>query len=269
MNWEWYIPAIAGIVNVCYGVVMHILGPTSSIRRRGLEHIYDTLIAFIIFSIFLIFFENLQYFIHVLARSLGLDTRYIDGKSTIDVLDSASKYFLDSFNNVKNMLTTLYIVCMTLNIVPYTVPAAYYLSQSTQYLQWMAHWALINLYMYYVLSKIGVNCIAISGIGFGLLVPRQTRSIGALLTALSIVLPAQVEMIYLWEVNNEVHIVLPHSINISNALKIARDIALGGYEIAKALQEQNIIMDIASAISGVLIFTITKIIDETGHYLKI
>ena len=123
--------------------------------------------------------------------------------------------------------------------------------------------------MYYVLSKISVNCIAISGIGFGLLVPRQTRSIGALLTALSIVLPAQVEMIYLWEVNNEVHIVLPHSINISNALKIARDIAPGGYEIAKALQEQNIIMDVASAISGVLIFTITKIIDETGHYLKI
>ncbi|NPB01082.1 MAG: hypothetical protein GXO10_06870 [Crenarchaeota archaeon] len=185
------------------------------------------------------------------------------------VLREAARYFLQCFNNVKNMLVILYVVCATLNAVPYTVPVAMYLSQATQYMQWMAHWALINLYMYHVLAEIASYAIAIAGLGMGLIVPRQTRTIGSLLTSLAIVLPAQVELVYLWELTNQIHLMLPHNITINNVVTIAKDIALGGYNIGEALQKQNIIMDLTSAIGGAMIYAISKIIDETGHYIKL
>ncbi len=269
INWQWYFPVMSGILNIVYGTLLYNIGPTASIRRRGLEYIYDTVISFIIFSIFLTIFIKLQLFIELISHSLGLKTYNVTSMSTIDVMDLCAKFFIDCFNNVKNLLLSIFLVCMTLNLIPYTVPAALYISQSTQYLQWMAHWALINLYMYYVLSNICKYSIAISGIGFGLIVPRQTRNIGSLLVSMCIVLPSQVELVYLWELNNQIKIMLPHTINISNALSVAKDIVLGGYAIAQALQEQNIIMDLASAISGAIIYALTKIIDQVGQYLKI
>jgi len=241
-------------------------GPTPDIRRRGLNYLYDCLVSFIIFSIFVALFFNLQKIINIIASSLGL--REASSSSVVEVLKEASKYFLQSFDNVKNMLVMLYIVCATLNAVPYTVPVAMYLSQATQYLQWMAHWSLINLYMYHVLAEIALYSVGIAGLGTGLIVPRQTRIIGSLLTSLAIVLPAQVELVYLWELTNQVHMILPHNITLANAVEIAKDIALGGYNIGEALQRQNIVIDLASAVGGALIYALSKIIDETGHYIR-
>ncbi len=264
---QWYFPIIAASLNIMYGVLLYMCGPTPELRRRGLNYLYDCLISFIIFSIFLVMFLNLQKIINIIALSLGL--KQVHDKDVISVLRRASKYFLNSFNNVKNLLVTLYIICATLNAIPYTVPMAMYLSQTTQYMQWMAHWALINLYMYHILAEIASYSIAIAGIGMGLIVPRHTRTIGSLLTSLAIVLPAQVELVYIWELTNQLHLLLPHNITITNAIKIAKDIALGGYNIGEALQRQNIIIDLASATGGAIIYALSKIIDETGHYIKL
>ncbi len=266
-NIQWAVPLISGSINVAYGTFLYMCGPSPELRRRGLFYLYDCLTSFIIFCIFLLIFLNLQKIINIIASSIGLKT--IENSDILTVLQDASKYFLQCFDNVKNMLVILYIVCATLNAVPYTVPVAMYLSQATQYMQWMAHWSLINLYMYHVLAQIASYAIAIAGLGMGLIVPRQTRIIGSLLTALAIVLPAQVELVYLWELTNQIHLMLPHNITITNVVTIAKDIALGGYEIGEALQRQNIIMDLASAIGGAMIYAISKIIDETGHYIKL
>ncbi len=265
-NVEWTVPLLGASLNLAYGTIMYICGPTSSSRAEGLEHIKDTIVAVIIFLAFLSLYNVACVLIHYIGLLLGLNIP--QNVSLQEYVSGACTFFLRMFNSIKDLLLTLFSVCTVLNMVPYTSPVAVYLSQATQYLQWMAHWALINSYMMHVLALLGQHLMLIAGIGLGLLVPRQTRHIGSLLTALSLTVPCHVAIMYTYAKSLNIEILKAH-VTVTNAIKIAKDIALGGFSLGQKLQTFNIMTDLSLTLLGAITYAVTRLIDGTGHYLRL
>ena len=265
-NIEWTVALLGASLNLAYGFLMYMSGPTAVSRAEGLEHVKDTMIAVVIFLVFLSLYNVANVILHYIGILIGVN---ISPDVSIEVyVEKASIFFENLFNSIKTLLLTLFSVCTVLNIVPYTSPVAVYLSQTTQYLQWMAHWALINSYMLHVLAVVSRYSRLMASIGLCLLIPRQTRHIGSLLTALALVLPCHVTIMYAYASTLHIEIVNTH-VTVANAVKIAKDIALGGFTLGQELQTFNIMTDLSLALLGAVTYTITKIVDGTGHYLRI
>ncbi len=267
-NIEWIIPVLAACANIAYGVVLYMCGPTSYSRARGIEHVKDTLFAIITFSVMYLIYRNLPYLLYVIFSSLGILHECNTNIPIMLTLQNSENYFLSMFNSIKTLLLTIFTACTVLNTIPYTSPVAVYFSQATQYLQWMSHWALINSYMLYILAIVSTHALSIAGLGLALSVPQQTRSIGSILTAISIAFPSYVLGMYFLTKSLNIYI-LSEKVTYTNVLNVVKDIALGGFDLAEKLQTFNIMCDLGLAITGAATYTISKLIDNIGHYIKL
>jgi hypothetical protein len=91
------------------------------------------------------------------------------------------------FSNVTAAYGHFWGLTIGLSIVPITSPFGWYLQQSTWYLQTMMSATIVNLGFIYTLSLIAKYAWGILSIAVGLLLIRQTRSIGVFIITLALI----------------------------------------------------------------------------------
>ncbi|GGP20445.1 hypothetical protein GCM10007981_08550 [Thermocladium modestius] len=247
LNWSIIYASIS--LQAGYGLIKMNMGSLQQ-RREGEEHLYNTIYGVVLLVVFYVIYAKLGTICGAIAASLGI--RSISDPVII---------FNSLFTSISSTLEGLYLSIIALDAAIVTSPLGVYLSQSTQYFQWMAQLALSNAWLFYVLSRIGEYSPELAGLGFNLVILRQTRTWGGILLAIAITLPISTTLLASWASYI--------SINISFA-NVARDIEqilTGAYSYGSQLQEFNIASELTLAISGASIYGISKAIDDVGHQL--
>lgn len=165
LNWSIIYASIS--LQAGYGLIKMNMGSLQQRREGGEEHLYNTIYGVVLLVVFYVIYAKLGTICGAIAASLGI--RSISDPVII---------FNSLFTSISSTLEGLYLSIIALDAAIVTSPLGVYLSQSTQYFQWMAQLALSNAWLFYVLSRIGEYSPELAGLGFNLVILRQTRTWG-------------------------------------------------------------------------------------------
>jgi len=177
-----------------YGAVKYAHGPTPEVRREGLDLMLDVLVGAVMFGVFTALI-NSSFFpqaVQWVASSITVGNQTLagvmpDAGNPQQLLGWSNSIAYQYFNNVTAAYGHFWGTTIGLSIIPVTSPFGWYLQQSTWYLQTMITYTIINLGFIYALSLIAEYAWAFMGIATGLLLIRQTRSIGTFIIALALI----------------------------------------------------------------------------------
>jgi hypothetical protein len=247
---NWGIIYLSMAIQVGYGLARMNLGNAQQ-RREGEEHLYNSVYGAVLLAVFYIIYSKSNTIMAAVGSSIGLQSIAGNPAATFSLM----------FTSISTTLEGLYLGIIALDAAIVTAPLSVYLSQSTQYFQWMAQLALSNAWLFYVLSKIGNYSPALAGLGFDLIVLRHTRTWGGLLIATAITLPISTTLLASWASSISI------SMNFTNIAKNVEQILTGAYYYGTELQEFNIASELTLAVSGASIYGISRAIDDAGHQL--
>jgi hypothetical protein len=174
--------------------VKYAHGPTPEVRREGLDLMIDVLVGSVMFGVFTALI-NSNFFpqtVYTIASSITVGNQTLasvmNGANNPQQLLSwsanVSRYW---FNKVSQWYGNFWGVTIGLSIVPVTSPFGWYLQQSTWYIQNMVTYTIVNLGFIYALSLIAEYAWGFTSLAVGLLLIRQTRSIGTFIIALALI----------------------------------------------------------------------------------
>ncbi len=247
-----------------YCIVEYFVGATPAQRARGLERLVDLISTSVAVLILYVIYMRLPQMLHVIGEAIGVNVPVQD----VNLLTSMSEgYFRRLFDELVNFQRILFLLVTALGTVPYTVPISVYVSHSTQYLQWMMHWALINVGMYRILGYIATFSRDLMMIGLILSIPTQTRPLGSTLCGLSIALPSLTILTWRWCLCIHIDSLIPNKLSLNDVINAAKTIVLGGYELGAKLQELNMMLDLALGLALAAAYSIGRIVDKTTHLI--
>ena len=185
--------AIATAVLI-HGFTKYLTGPTPDIRREGMDEIMDVVIGSAMLAVLYVLLWRPGFLIPTLVKDIApyipvggnatlanyLPQNATDPRSLLQWGYLTAKQY---FNDVTAWYGHFWGGVVGLSILPWTAPLGWYMQQSTWYLQQMVTYTIINLGFIYALNLIAYNAWWLLPLGIGLVIVRQTRSIGTFIVA--------------------------------------------------------------------------------------
>ena len=258
-----------------YGAVKYSHGPTPEVRREGLDLILDVLVGAVMFGVFTALI-NSNFFpqtVYTIASSITVNNQTLagvmpDAGNPQQLLGWSNSIAYQYFNNVTAAYGHFWGTTIGLSIIPVTSPFGWYLQQSTWYLQTMITYTIINLGFIYALALIANYAWAFMGIATGLLLIRQTRSIGTFIIALSLIalfvapLLTAYTITYLGPVVDylaHAFLVKPSLSDVTNFLNTLWN---QGYPAGLVMQTYDVAVDVILAFALAASYGIYRLLDE-------
>ena len=259
-----------------YGAVKYAHGPTPEIRREGLDSMLDVLVGSVMFGVFTALI-NSSFFpqtVHTIASSITVNNQTLagvmpDAGNPQQLLGWSNSIAYQYFNNVTAAYGHFWGTTIGLSIIPVTSPFGWYLQQSTWYLQTMITYTIINLGFIYALSLIAEYAWSLMGIATGLLLIRQTRSIGTFIIALSLIalfvapLLTAYTVTYLGPVVDYLAHAFLVKLSLSDVTNFLNTFWNQGYPAGLALQTYDVTVDVVLAFALASSYGLYRVLDET------
>jgi len=259
-----------------YGAVKYSHGPTPEVRREGLDLMLDVLVGAVMFGVStaLIYSNFFVNGIYTVASSITVNNQTLagvmpDAGNPQQLLGWSNSIAYQYFNNVTAAYGHFWGTTIGLSIIPVTSPFGWYLQQSTWYLQTMITYTIINLGFIYALSLIAEYAWSLMGIATGLLLIRQTRSIGTFIIALSLIalfiapLLTAYTILYLGPVVDylaHAFLVKPSLSDVTNFLNTFWN---QGYPAGLRMQTYDVTVDVVLAFALASSYGLYRVLDET------
>jgi len=259
-----------------YGAVKYAHGPTPEVRREGLDLMLDVLVGAVMFGVStaLIYSNFFVNGIYTVASSITVNNQTLagvmpDAGNPQQLLGWSNSIAYQYFNNVTAAYGHFWGTTIGLSIVPITSPLGWYLQQSTWYLQTMITYTIINLGFIYALALIANYAWAFMGIATGLLLIRQTRSIGTFIIALSLIalfvapLLTAYTITYLGPVVDYLSKAFLVKLSLSDVTNFANIFWNQGYPAGLMLQTYDVTVDVVLAFALAASYGLYRVLDET------
>jgi hypothetical protein len=263
-----------------YGAVKYAHGPTPEVRREGLDLMLDVLVGAVMFGVLtsLIHSNFFAKAVHWIASSITVSNQTLasvmSGANNPQQLLSwsadVSRYW---FDKVSQWYGNFWGVTIGLSIVPVTSPFGWYLQQSTWYIQNMVTYTIVNLGLIYALSLIAQYAWGFLSLAVGMLLIRQTRSIGTFIIALALIALFVAPMLaaYTDIVLSHVYPQLNFLPNTNGALSTFGNIAgvlssvlwSQGFPAGLMLQTYDVTVDVILAFALAASYGLYRVLDET------
>jgi len=258
-----------------YGAVKYAHGPTPEVRREGLDLMLDVLVGAVMFGVLSALFAS-NFFakaVYAIASSVSVGNQTLagvmpDAGNPQQLLGWSNSIAYQYFNNVTAAYGHFWGTTIGLSIVPITSPLGWYLQQSTWYLQTMMTYTIINLGFIYALSLIAEYAWAFMGIATGLLLIRQSRSIGTFIIALSLVALFVAPLLTAYTITYLGPVVdyLAHAFlvkpSLSSIMNFFGTFWNQGYPAGLALQTYDVTVDVVLAFALAASYGIYRLLDE-------
>ncbi|ADN49563.1 hypothetical protein [Vulcanisaeta distributa] len=257
-----------------HGFVKYLHGPTPEVRREGVDEVLDVVVGSVMLGTLYALLlapgsSFLPWLTHEIASAIPVGSttlaNYLPSAGDPQALLrwgylTAFRYF----NETTGFYATFWGTVLTLNLVPVTSPLSWYLQQSTWYLQTMITYTIINLGFIYALNLIAYNAWWLLPLGIGLVIVRQTRSLGTFIVAFLIIVAvlgpllsaytvaslskplAQLGASNLWS-------------DVTGSLKLIID---QGYSQALVMQTFDVTVDVALAMALAASYGLYRVFDE-------
>jgi hypothetical protein len=259
-----------------YGAVKYAHGPTPEIRREGLDSMLDVLVGSVMFGVFTALI-NSSFFpqtVHTIASSITVNNQTLagvmpDAGNPQQLLGWSNSIAYQYFNNVTAAYGHFWGTTIGLSIIPVTSPFGWYLQQSTWYLQTMITYTIINLGFIYALSLIAEYAWSLMGIATGLLLIRQTRSIGTFIIALSLIalfvapLLTVYTITYLGPVVDYLSKAFLVKLSLSDVTNFLNTLWNQGYPAGLVMQTYDVTVDVVLAFALAASYGLYRVLDET------
>ena len=259
-----------------YGAVKYAHGPTPEVRREGLDLMLDVLVGAVMFGVFtaLIHSNFFTQAVQWVASSITVGNQTLaqampSADNATQLLGWSNSIAYQYFNNVTAAYGHFWGTTIGLSIIPVTSPFGWYLQQSTWYLQTMITYTIINLGFIYALSLIAEHAWAFMGIATGLLLIRQTRSIGTFIIALALIalfvapLLTAYTVTYLGPVVDYLAHAFLVKLSLSDVTNFLNTFWNQGYPAGLALQTYDVTVDVVLAFALASSYGLYRVLDET------
>jgi hypothetical protein len=178
------------------------------------------------------------------------------------------------FNKVTQWYGNFWGTTIGLSIVPITSPFGWYLQQSTWYIQNMVTYTIVNLGFIYALSLIAEYAWAFISLAVGLLLIRQSRSVGTFIIALALIALFAAPMLAAYTDIVLLHVYpqlnfLPNTNNtaaatLGNIASILRNVLWNqGFPAGLMLQTYDVTVDVVLAFALAASYGLYRVLDET------
>jgi len=259
-----------------YGAVKYAHGPTPEVRREGLDLMLDVLVGAVMFGVFTALI-NSSFFpqaVQWVASSITVGNQTLagvmpDAGNPQQLLGWSNSIAYQYFNNVTAAYGHFWGTTIGLSIIPVTSPFGWYLQQSTWYLQTMITYTIINLGFIYALALIANYAWAFMGIATGLLLIRQTRSIGTFIIALSLIalfvapLLTAYTITYLGPVVDYLSKAFLVKLSLSDVTNFLNTFWNQGYPAGLVMQTYDVTVDVILAFALAASYGLYRVLDET------
>jgi hypothetical protein len=259
-----------------YGAVKYANGPTPEQRREGLDLMLDVLVGAVMFGVLSALFAS-NFFaeaVYTIASSVSVGNQTLasvmpNAGNPQQLLAWSTNVSQHWFNEVTQWYGNFWGVTIGLSVVPITSTFGWYLQQSTWYIQTMITYTITNLGFIYVLSLIAEYAWSLMGIATGLLLIRQTRSIGTFIIALSLIalfiapLLTAYTITYLGPVVDylaHAFLVKPSLSDVTNFLNTFWN---QGYPAGLRMQTYDVTVDVVLAFALASSYGLYRVLDET------
>jgi len=259
-----------------YGAVKYAHGPTPEVRREGLDLMLDVLVGAVMFGVLsaLVASNFFVKAVYTIASSVSVSNQTLagvmpDAGNPQQLLGWSNSIAYQYFNNVTAAYGHFWGTTIALSIVPITSPLGWYLQQSTWYLQTMITYTIINLGFIYALSLIAEYAWAFMGIATGLLLIRQTRSIGTFIIALSLIalfiapLLTAYTITYLGPVVDYLSKAFLVKLSLSDVASFFSTFWNQGYPAGLRMQTYDVTVDVVLAFALAASYGLYRVLDET------
>jgi hypothetical protein len=264
-----------------YGAVKYAHGPTPEVRREGLDLMLDVLVGSVMFGVFtaLTISSFFPQTVYTIASSITVGNQTLAGvmngtNNPQQLLGWSANVSQHWFNKMTQWYGNFWGVTIGLSIVPITSPFGWYLQQSTWYIQNMVTYTIVNLGFIYALSLIAQYAWGILGLAIGLLLIRQTRSIGTFIIALALIalFVAPLLAAYTSIVMSHVYPQLNFLPNINNTAAATLGNIAGvltgvlwnqGFPAGLVMQTYDVTVDVVLAFALAASYGLYRVLDET------
>jgi hypothetical protein len=258
-----------------YGVIKYAHGPTPEVRREGLDLMLDVLVGAVMFGVLsaLVASGFFAKAVHWIASSITVSNQTLagvmpDAGDPQQLLSWSYTTAYQYFNNVTAAYGHFWGITIGLSIIPVTSPFGWYLQQSTWYLQTMITYTIINLGFIYALSLIAEYAWAFMGIATGLLLIRQTRSIGTFIIALALIalfiapLLTAYTILYLGPVVDYLSKAFLVKLSLSDVASFLSTFWSQGFPAGLMLQTYDVTVDVILAFALAASYGLYRVLDE-------
>jgi len=264
-----------------YGAVKYAHGPTPEVRREGLDLMLDVLVGAVMFGVFtaLTISSFFPQTVYTIASSVSVGNQTLASvmngtNNATQLLGWSANVSQHWFNKVTQWYGNFWGVTIGLSIVPITSPFGWYLQQSTWYIQTMVTYTIINLGFIYALSLIAQYAWGFLSLAVGMLLIRQTRSIGTFIIALALIalfvapLLAAYTSIVMSHVYPQLNF-LPNTNNtavatLGNIAGVLTGVLWNqGFPAGLALQTYDVTVDVVLAFALAASYGLYRVLDET------
>jgi hypothetical protein len=259
-----------------YGAVKYAHGPTPEVRREGLDLMLDVLVGSVMFGVLsaLVASNFFSKAVYTIASSVSVGNQTLagvmpDAGNPQQLLGWSNSIAYQYFNNVTAAYGHFWGTTIGLSIIPVTSPLGWYLQQSTWYLQTMITYTIINLGFIYALALIANYAWAFMGIATGLLLIRQTRSIGTFIIALSLIallvapLLTAYTILYLGPVVDYLSKAFLVKPSLSDVTNFFGTFWNQGYPAGLVMQTYDVTTDVILAFALASSYGLYRVLDET------
>jgi hypothetical protein len=267
---------VFAVPTLLYGAIKYAHGLTPEMRREGLDLMLDVLVGAVMFGVFTALI-NSNFFpqaVQWVASSVSVGNQTLagvmpDAGNPQQLLGWSNSIAYQYFNNVTASYGHFWGTTIGLSIIPVTSPFGWYLQQSTWYLQTMITYTIINLGFIYALSLIAEYAWAFMGIATGLLLIRQTRSIGTFIIALSLIalfvapLLTAYTITYLGPVVDYLSKAFQVKLSLSSVTNFANIFVNQGYQVGLVMQTYDVTVDVVLAFALAASYGLYRVLDET------
>ncbi len=257
-------------LGVTYSLARYLLARTPIERQEALLQLQDSAYGVIAFVAVLAYYLNLGEVVNRLCEALGIEA--YNALNVEDVVRHAASVYETLWLTIVNNLRVLYSTMIALQMNPITTPLGIYMSHATQYYQWVAHTALHEAWLLATLSKACLYVLTIGGLGAALLTHERLRPIGSALTSLAIVLPTSMTVFSRWvELYVLPQIPVIKGLELSDIAAIGQALLnaiMGGFEVARVLQEFCVYSALTLALTGALTGGISYLISRVYHSIS-
>jgi len=258
-----------------YGAVKYAHGPTPEVRREGLDLMLDVLVGAAMFGVFtaLIYSNFFTQAVQWVASSITVNNQTLagvmpDAGNPQQLLSWSYTTAYQYFSNVTAAYGHFWGLTIGLSIIPITSPFGWYLQQSTWYLQMMLTYTITNLGFIYALSLIAQYAWGFLSLAVGMLLIRQTRSIGTFIIALSLIalfiapLLTAYTITYLGPVVDYLSKAFLVKLSLSDVTNFFGTFWNQGYPAGLVMQTYDVTVDVALAFALAASYGLYRLLDE-------
>ncbi|GAB6944204.1 hypothetical protein [Vulcanisaeta sp. JCM 14467] len=262
-----------------HGIIKYLAGPTPDIRREGIDEIMDVVVGSAMLAILYALLESPGTFLPTLTHEIASAVPINNGTALANYLPNATDpksmlqwgYLMarQYFDNVTAWYGHFWGGVVGLSVLPWTSPLGWYAQQSTWYLQQMITYTIINLGFIYALNLIAYNAWWLLPLGIGLVIVRQTRSIGTFIVAFLIIVAIVGPLLTAYTVAALTKplaelgaLTKGWTTDISQFVGFLSVLFNQGYQQALTMQTYDVTVDVVLAMALAASYALYRILDE-------